>query len=222
MPRSLPSPTTLTFFAFLLAFPNFSNLSFSSSVHAQLFRPIPDSGRCGGFTEGQGLYIVGGYGTEANFTAQTFILDLSVSWNMNDPIFRKLSDGPKTTGTACTMINNGEDLFVLSRGTGYVYNVKSNSWTTIHSMDFPDPESGPVVEDPETGYIYIPQHANQVRSAIRQKDGTDRLYRIRSCVWWLDNGSLRQVQGQLSYDQTNMDGKTHHSCIFIQGWCSFR
>ncbi|KAF9345960.1 hypothetical protein BGX34_004328, partial [Mortierella sp. NVP85] len=132
------------------------------SVHAQSFRPIPDSGRCSGFTEGQGLYIVGGHGAEANFTAQIFMLDLSVSWNTSDPVFKKIQDGPMTTGQACTMTNNGEDLFVLSRGTGYTYSVKSDSWNVFHNNEFPNDSGGlsPAIAaaDPTTGFIYIFQH----------------------------------------------------------------
>ncbi|KAK3815156.1 MAG: hypothetical protein J3Q66DRAFT_370496 [Benniella sp.] len=153
--RSLfPPPicTLLTLLTFLF------NLPFSPSVQAQSFRPIPDSGRCSGFTEGQGLYIVGGHGTIMNFTTQTFMLDLSVSWNTSDPVFKKIQGGPMTTEIACTMTNNGEDLFVLSRGTGYIYNVKSDSWDVLQNnmLPYTSYEQPPMLlADPATGFIYI-------------------------------------------------------------------
>ncbi|KAK3815153.1 MAG: hypothetical protein J3Q66DRAFT_370493 [Benniella sp.] len=154
MPLSLsPSPTS-TLLIFLLTF------LFSPSVHTQSFRPIPDSGRCSGFREGQGLYVVGGHGTVGNFTTQIFMLDLSVSWNTSDPVFKNIPGGPMMTGQACTMTNNGEDLFVLSRGTGYVYNVKTDSWDVLQNNMFPDESEGhspAIAADPTTGFIYISQ-----------------------------------------------------------------
>ncbi|KAK3815157.1 MAG: hypothetical protein J3Q66DRAFT_432918 [Benniella sp.] len=157
MPRSLsPSPTSILLI-FLLTF--LLNSPFSPSVHAQLFRPIPDSGQCSGFTEGQGLYIVGGHGTVGNFTVQSFMLDLSVSWNTSDPVFRKIPGGPMMTGMTCTMANNGDDLFVLSRGTGYVYNVKSDSWSVFQNNMFPDDTEryvgNTIATDPATGFVYV-------------------------------------------------------------------
>ncbi|KAK3815151.1 MAG: hypothetical protein J3Q66DRAFT_432903 [Benniella sp.] len=147
-----PICTLLTLLTFLF------NLPFSPSVQAQSFRPIPDSGRCSGFTEGQGLYIVGGHGTIMNFATQTFMLDLSVSWNTSDPVFKKIQGGPMTTEIACTMTNNGEDLFVLSRGTGYIYNVKSDSWDVLQNNMLPyTPDMQPpmLAADSATGFIYI-------------------------------------------------------------------
>ena len=100
----------------------------------------------------------------ANFAAQIFMLDLSVSWNTSDPVFKKIPDGPMVTGMSCTMTNNGEDLFVLSRGTGYVYKVKSDSWSVFQNNKFPD-ESGDnspaIAADPATGFIYIPQYGTE-------------------------------------------------------------
>ncbi|KAK3815154.1 MAG: hypothetical protein J3Q66DRAFT_370494 [Benniella sp.] len=155
MSRPLPPSLTLLTLLFVFLF----NLPFSSSVHAQLFRPVPDSGRCSGFTEGQGLYIVGGHGTVGNFTTQTFMLDLSVSWNTSDPVFKKIQGGPMVTSQACTMTNNGEDLFVLSRGTGYVYNVKSDSWSVFQNNMFPDDTERyvgkTIATDPATGFVYV-------------------------------------------------------------------
>ncbi|KAK3816564.1 MAG: hypothetical protein J3Q66DRAFT_432265 [Benniella sp.] len=58
------------------------------------------------------------------------------------------------------MTNNGEDLFVMSAGTGYIYNVKSNSWNPFPNANFAA-DTGLdsdyfAVTDPETGIIYLP------------------------------------------------------------------
>ncbi|KAK3816562.1 MAG: hypothetical protein J3Q66DRAFT_342831 [Benniella sp.] len=89
------------------------------------------------------------------------MLDLSVPWNASDPVYKKLEGGPpKVDRRACAMTNNGEDLFVMSAGTGYVYNVKSNSWKPFPNTNFAADtglESGYfAVTDPETGIIYLP------------------------------------------------------------------
>ncbi|KAK3815155.1 MAG: hypothetical protein J3Q66DRAFT_370495 [Benniella sp.] len=153
MPRPLPPSLTLLTLLLILLF----NLPFSPSVHAQFFQLFPDPKHCNGFTEGQGLYIVGGHDSEGKFTIQSSMLDLSVSWNTSDPVFKKIQGGPMTTEIACTMTNNGEDLFVLSQGTGYIYNVKSDSWDVLQNNLFSyTPEMQlPLLADPATGFIYI-------------------------------------------------------------------
>jgi len=156
MSSPLPSPTMLILFILLpiLLF----NHSLSPSVHAQSFRPSPGYGKCYSFVEGQGLYAIGGSGgedTNKTFTTQKFMLDLSVSWNTSDPIFKKL-DGPKVEESfGCSMANSGDELFVLSKGTVYLYNVKSASWTVFQNTNFPTRHSV-VATDPETGFIYLP------------------------------------------------------------------
>ncbi|KAK3815177.1 MAG: hypothetical protein J3Q66DRAFT_389059 [Benniella sp.] len=169
MPRSFSSPVILTLLTLLpILLPN---QSFRSSVHAQSFRPLPDYNVCSGFVEGQGLYIAGGHGEDTNHVAQTFVLDLSVSWNTNDPVFRKLQDGSIAVGAACTMANNGEDLFALSEATVYVYNVRSDSWTTFSSDKIPAKEiDGSAAADPETGLVYIPTFDDRFRSFDRNNN----------------------------------------------------
>jgi len=107
MPHSISSSFTLAVLTLTL------NLLFPPSriptVAAQDFRPQPNSETCYAFTEGQGLYILGGS------TKENFMLDLSVSWNTSDPVFRKLPGGPKVDDGGCSMTNNGEDLFVLRK-----------------------------------------------------------------------------------------------------------
>jgi len=142
------SPRLFTFtLTFLLS------VSFSPSALAQKFRPLPSSGPSYAFTEGQGLYILGGTGPNFHFIQQPFMLDLSVSWNTSDPVFKDLK-GPKVKMGACTMTNDGEDLFVLADSVGYIYNVKSDTWATINDNDFSDADVA--VTDSETGLIHIP------------------------------------------------------------------
>ncbi|KAK3809144.1 MAG: hypothetical protein J3Q66DRAFT_353066 [Benniella sp.] len=153
MPQSLSPPSTPTFFilALTLLFCAWS----SPFALAQKFRPTHDVNKCSAFVEGQAFYLLGGIKQE------NFILDLSVPWNTSDPVYKKLEGGPpKVDQRSCAMTNNGEDLFVMSAGTGYIYNVKSNSWKPFPNPNFAaDTDSGSdyfAVTDPETGIIYLP------------------------------------------------------------------
>ncbi|KAF9364344.1 hypothetical protein BGX34_001830 [Mortierella sp. NVP85] len=147
MLHSIPSSVTLTVLTLAL------NLLFLPSVAAQNFRPRPNSETCFAYTEGQGLYVLGGH------TKENFMLDLSVSWNTSDPVFKEISGGPIAEGGACAMINNGEDLFVLTKGTGYVYNVKTSSWRVFQNPNFGTSGDGQVATtDPKTGIIYLPTY----------------------------------------------------------------
>ncbi|KAK3809528.1 MAG: hypothetical protein J3Q66DRAFT_373774 [Benniella sp.] len=150
-PRSFhASFTLLTLFTFL--FNNFLSLS----VYAQSFRPAPGPGSCSGFIEGQGLYVTNSYGPENNLTTQAFMIDLSVSWNTSNPVYKKLPGGPKIENPTCTMANN-DSLFVLVDSTGYVYNVTSNAWSVLQNSNF-DSNAGYNVatSDPVSGIVYIP------------------------------------------------------------------
>jgi hypothetical protein len=59
------------------------------------------------------------------------------------------------------MTNNGEDLFVLSRATGYIYNVKLDSWKVFSNPKFPVDASVKgfpmIATDSATGFMYIPE-----------------------------------------------------------------
>ncbi|KAK3816552.1 MAG: hypothetical protein J3Q66DRAFT_401694 [Benniella sp.] len=153
MPQSLSSHSIFT--SFIITLTLLLCAWSSPAVLAQKFRPTPDIYKCSAFVEGQAFYLLGG------LTEEKFILDLSVSWNTSDPAYKKLEGGPpKVDRQACAMTNNGEDLFVMSVGAAYIYNVKSNSWKPFPNANFATStksESGYyAVTDPETDIIYLP------------------------------------------------------------------
>jgi len=154
MLQSISPPLPLTLLTFILAF--IANVSLYSSVNAQSFRPAPTYKACSAFAEGQGLYVIGGSG-QANSSSQSFMLDLSVSWNVSAPAFKDLSPtrGPKVEMGGCAMTNNGGDLFVLTTGAGYIYNVASNSWKPFPNPNFSELVWGLSATDPATGVIYF-------------------------------------------------------------------
>ncbi|KAK3809570.1 MAG: hypothetical protein J3Q66DRAFT_354266, partial [Benniella sp.] len=151
MPPSLSSPTfTLLMFILTLLF----CVSFCPSVLAQNFKPRSGYDKCSTFVEGQGLYVFGG----DSLSPENFMLDLSVSWATSDPVFKKLGDGPRLYKISCAITNDGEDMFVLSQGSGQIYNVRSDSWTPFPNTNFATvPPMALAASDPETGIVYIPE-----------------------------------------------------------------
>ncbi|KAK3816555.1 MAG: hypothetical protein J3Q66DRAFT_370094 [Benniella sp.] len=149
----LPSPTTITLLTLILTF--LLCILFSPSVHAQESGP-PDFFKCTAFGEGQAFYL---FGRDENL-----VLDLSVPWNTSKPVFKKVNNGPAVHGQGCATTDNG-DLFVLTAGAGFIYNLKANSWTSFEHPDFATSNRGQFgVSDPETGIIYIKDEVADFRS----------------------------------------------------------
>ncbi|KAK3816561.1 MAG: hypothetical protein J3Q66DRAFT_440957 [Benniella sp.] len=154
MPILLLPPVTITILTLTLTF-LFCALS-SPFTLAQKFRPSPDYLKCTASVEGQAFYLFGG--------KENFIIDLSVPWNASDPVFKEINNGPTIVGRGCTTTDNG-DLFVLTVGAGFIYNLKSNSWTPFEHPNFATSTPGQFgVTDPETGIIYIKEEGMDFRS----------------------------------------------------------
>ncbi|KAF9344407.1 hypothetical protein BGX34_005697, partial [Mortierella sp. NVP85] len=119
------------------------------------------------FIEGQGLYVFGGtdYSPEFVSITQSFMIDLSVSWNTSAPVFKKLADGPGGLSPKVTVLPNKEEIFFLVLGLGYTYNIKSNSWSSfVFNNKLPIIMfSDDLATDPESGLVYF----------VAGKNGTD-------------------------------------------------
>ncbi|KAK3805907.1 MAG: hypothetical protein J3Q66DRAFT_422624 [Benniella sp.] len=151
MLQSLVSPALLT-----LSILTFLTTSAVPLAQAQTFRPVPVEQPCSAFAEGQGLYVAGVFEQNKQITPQTFMLDLSVSWNTSNPVFKKISGGPKTDLGVCVMTKDGEDLFIRQSGVGYMYNVRSAEWSTVHSNNFGVLTWSAAATDPTSGLVYFP------------------------------------------------------------------
>ncbi|KAK3805854.1 MAG: hypothetical protein J3Q66DRAFT_375593 [Benniella sp.] len=90
---------------------------------------------------------------------QSFMLDLSVPWSTNNPVYKAMTDIPELDYPSCTMLPNGKEILVtLLRGV-YIFNVTSNSWTrTAHTfVEFVQPS---IAVDPESGLAYIIEYTH--------------------------------------------------------------
>ncbi|KAF9356484.1 hypothetical protein BGX34_009915, partial [Mortierella sp. NVP85] len=156
MPRyltDLPFTYILLTYAFIFAFNTFS----CPFVNAQQFRPTPVTTSCNVFVEGRGLYVFGGRtGPPRNqrHISQTFMLDLSVSWSTSNPAFKQLPDF-LVDAESCTLSKDGDELFVFSANTGYIYNLESGSMAAMETRPFQFFGKTTSLTDQESGLVYI-------------------------------------------------------------------
>ncbi|KAF9365793.1 hypothetical protein BGX34_008253 [Mortierella sp. NVP85] len=107
------------------------------------------------FREGRGLYISGGYNA-TGIVNQTFMIDLSVSWNTGRPAYKSLPLGPLSNWFASALTADGRKWFVYVNGAGDVFDFQSNKWDHILDNGSSKVEGYGAATDPETGKIYIP------------------------------------------------------------------
>ncbi|KAI8359587.1 hypothetical protein B0O80DRAFT_234098 [Mortierella sp. GBAus27b] len=131
------------------------SVSFTTFAHAQTFLPTPVITPCSAFIEGQGLYILGGQLLDLTPISQSFMIDLSVSWDTSSPVLKNLSNSPKVAQTPCTMSRGGEDIFIPFHGVGHIYNLKTDTWTVVDKVNILDGPGRAAATDPETGLMYI-------------------------------------------------------------------
>lgn len=165
MPRRTLFPTPLTRLTFLLAFLLGISLN---SVHAQTFQPVPVQYGCATFVEGQGLYVFGGRTQQALYSYQAFMLNLSVPWDIDRPVFKKLADGPAAFSSLCTLLPKGDEIFVVVSGIGYIYNINADSWTPLSISGLPSGYETLARADPETGLVYIIYGSGVVGGKVEQ------------------------------------------------------
>ncbi|KFH63664.1 hypothetical protein MVEG_10358 [Podila verticillata NRRL 6337] len=129
-------------------------------IHAQsIWKPSPAYHVNSVFIEEKAFYITGGYNnTDSSIANQTFLIDLSKSFNTSDPPYTKLKDAPSLGRVPNTLLQNGQDWFFSGidiRAT--VYNLPSQTFSTwanqgsTKKIDFASGATTPV-----TGKFMIP------------------------------------------------------------------
>ncbi|KAF9362478.1 hypothetical protein BGX34_006134 [Mortierella sp. NVP85] len=135
-----------------------------SSIHAQTFKPVGLPRPASSFIDGRGLFIAAGYPfgdsaiTGGGPRSQVFNIDLSVSWNTNDPRFEKLPDSPFINYGPSAISADGLQWVIFSRSTANVYSFETAGWTipSITPSDFTAGEEL-AATDPQSGLVYIPR-----------------------------------------------------------------
>ncbi|KAF9102840.1 hypothetical protein BGX27_010842 [Mortierella sp. AM989] len=150
------------------------------SLLAQSFQPALTTDASSAFIENKALYILGGKAKNPAQPSETFMIDLSVSWNTSSPVIKQLESGPIGSSMPSALSSDGKSWFVLSNNAGYLYDTESNTWTTpitFKSRNNNIREST-AVTDPTTGLIYILDSSssnNDIWSVDLQTNAAEKL-----------------------------------------------
>ncbi|KAF9206276.1 hypothetical protein BGZ49_002720 [Haplosporangium sp. Z 27] len=135
-------------------------------IHVQSFTPVTTAFTSNVFIDSSTFYIQGG---AVNFSAvtstystipQTFSIDLTVSWSINQPTFKSLPDGPIITAgslTTAALAPNNQAWYVISTGISHTFDISSSTWNgTLSNNQFGlNPGQG-AATDSDGGMIHIP------------------------------------------------------------------
>ncbi|KAK3810090.1 MAG: hypothetical protein J3Q66DRAFT_404861 [Benniella sp.] len=103
------------------------------SVHAQRFQPKCVNQASYTCIEGHGLYIQGGQVSPDENTNETFMIDLSQSWDVNKPKYKQLAPGNYTNYVPGGITADGKLWTLMDHNLVWHYNATSNSW---YSFDY--------------------------------------------------------------------------------------
>ncbi|KAF9938410.1 hypothetical protein BGZ65_012854 [Modicella reniformis] len=138
---------------------NTSEQTSTPSTYAQQqYRPVVTYLVSSSYIDSKALYVLGGRPRGEINSNQTFMIDLSKSWNTNETVYQKLKDFPHNiTARPSALSKDGRHWFVLTSTGGYIYNLEASAWGQIFRINYNlAPVQTAAVTDPDTGLIYIP------------------------------------------------------------------
>ncbi|KAF9322867.1 Dynein regulatory complex subunit 7 [Podila minutissima] len=146
-----------SFLTTLLIFTLLSNTLFAN---AQSYIPESTRGSVSAFIDGKAMYVHGGYNNLNDTISQSFSLDLSTSWDVATPAYKKLPDGVKSGYNPGALLNDSTTLFILADNSYYYYNVHNGQLTGFNpgsSNTVNATNSGnQAATNPKTGRVYVP------------------------------------------------------------------
>ncbi|KAK3805865.1 MAG: hypothetical protein J3Q66DRAFT_445729 [Benniella sp.] len=152
-PLTIKSVSRSVFHAVVLVLSTSSILS----VHAQWYQPECTREATYASLEGRGLYVLGGSYTEEWITGDAFMVDLSESWDISKPKYKRLMNAHIGVAYSPSGITSDGKLWtVLSDNQGIRYNAESNSWKEIFQFDTYGIQSLTGATDHKTDMMYIP------------------------------------------------------------------
>ena len=126
-------------------------------THVHSFTPVLTVQPGSAFAEGKALYVLSGADANGRLTHQTFMIDLSVSWNTTSPAYKLLPEGPYSNGIPSAMSADGQKWLALVRGEGHVFDIQTNTWTVVFNYTDAHLLNGRgAATDPVTGNVFIP------------------------------------------------------------------
>ncbi|KAK3810091.1 MAG: hypothetical protein J3Q66DRAFT_373137 [Benniella sp.] len=126
------------------------------SVHAKQYRPRCVSQPSYTSLKGRGLYIQGGEHLTDRNTNQTFMIDLTESWDVNNPKYKQLPAGVNTNYVPGGITSDGELWTVMDDFMTMRYNATSKSWVGLYQLNSPGMTGMTGATDPTTDMMYIP------------------------------------------------------------------
>ncbi|KAK3805864.1 MAG: hypothetical protein J3Q66DRAFT_375604 [Benniella sp.] len=140
------------------------------SVHAQSFQPTCPIEAAYASLEGRGLYVQGGVFNSGQEHNEAFMIDLSESWDINKPKYKKLPNGFNHSYTPSGITSDGKLWTVLASEVGVRYSADSNSWKEIFRFDTYGLFGLTGATDHETNMMYIPfgfANADRTKGMLR-------------------------------------------------------
>ncbi|KAG0333391.1 hypothetical protein BG005_005179, partial [Podila minutissima] len=156
-PRSHSFLTVLFYLLYFLFSSLHDNTLFAN---AQSYTPRSTSGSISAFIDGKAMYVQGGTTAVSSTTAQSFVLDLSTSWDLAVPAYKQLPDGINSRLNPGALLNDSTTLFIMNDTNFHYYNVQDGQKTT-YSTTFEKGRSimgsgCQAATNPRTGHVYIP------------------------------------------------------------------
>ncbi|KAF9272199.1 hypothetical protein BGZ74_005379, partial [Mortierella antarctica] len=153
--RSHSPLTILPIFLYLLLSSLHDNTLFAN---AQTYTPRSTYGSVSDFIDGKAMYVHGGRIDMYQTTAQSFVLDLSTSWDLATPAYKRLPDGLNSGSRPDALLNDSTTLFIMNDTSFYYYNVR-NGQLTSYPANLNNRQrmfTRKAVANPGTGRVYIP------------------------------------------------------------------
>ncbi|KAI1319155.1 hypothetical protein EDD11_004798 [Mortierella claussenii] len=85
------------------------------------------------------------------------MIDLSTSWTISNPTFKKLADGPANFLAPSALSANSQSWAMIANGTTYIYSIKSGTWAAPLTLSQLNGTGNlAAATDPTSGMVYIP------------------------------------------------------------------
>ncbi|KAF8975261.1 hypothetical protein BGZ46_009292 [Entomortierella lignicola] len=168
------------------------------------FQPILTTYASSVYIENKALYILGGNTYNKNHnnaphqssstSEQTFMIDLSVSWNTKNPTIRELACGPNGSSMPSTLSSDYKNWFVVSNDNkGYLYDIDSNNWTEVLTIKNRVKGGSTAVTDPTTGLIYILDSSFSTTTPSKNNNNKNKNVNIINNNIWTVNITTKTV-----------------------------
>ncbi|KAK3806701.1 MAG: hypothetical protein J3Q66DRAFT_358247, partial [Benniella sp.] len=209
------------------------SLHLPAQVHAQTYQPpsyqAPSSYQpyltvqsASTFADGKALYVLGGNTVQKEISGQTFMIDLSVSWNTSSPVYKELPLVAACYSCPAAMACDGQRWFVFAYRMGHAYDIRSNTWTQI--LTYNDGELGDgAATDLATGKVFIPIRIwnSTDQNIVMMIISEDNTYRIDNVTSVDHDGTYGITWNALLNKVLFVNKYGMHSYTPEEGWKNF-